>query len=51
MKRAIMTKKILKIISLPLVIISIIFIYIASLVNNNRNYLDSVTKNRTKSLT
>ena len=45
MKRELMIKRILKIVGIPLIIILIIFIYIYSLVNNNQNYLDSITKN------
>lgn len=45
MKKALMRKKILKIVGIPLIIILIIFIYIASIVNNNKKYLDSITQN------
>lgn len=44
MKRALIKKKILKIVVIPIVIILIIYLYVASLVNNNQNYLDSLTQ-------
>ena len=38
-------KKYLKILSIPFIIILCIILYVSYLVNHNKNYLDSITKN------
>lgn len=38
-------KKVIKVISIPVIVVLIIVLYISFLTNNNQNYLDDITKN------